>query len=99
MTEETKGGEAPSLEDRLRRLDQIVARLEGGEVELEEGLALFEEGVGHVRQAEALLARAELRVEELVGEGSTARAQPFASGSEGGGAVGGDGGGNGGGPG
>jgi len=62
----------PSLETRLRRLDEIVAQLEGGEAELEAGLALFEEGVRHIREAEALLARAELRVEELVGgEGDT----------------------------
>jgi exodeoxyribonuclease VII small subunit len=77
MTRPEKADEAPSLEERLRRLDEIVARLEGGEVELEEGLALFEEGVRHVRQAEALLARAELRVEELVGEGPEARTRPF----------------------
>jgi len=63
------GEEDPSLEERLRRLDQIVGELEGGEVELERGLALFEEGVGHLRAAERLLTRAELRVEEVVGEG------------------------------
>jgi exodeoxyribonuclease VII small subunit len=67
----------PTLEDRLRRLDRIVAELEGGEVELEKGLALFEEGVRHIREAEALLARAELRVEELVGDGEGARTRPF----------------------
>lgn len=67
-----------TLESRLRRLDEIVASLEGGEVELEKGLALFEEGVKHVREAEALLSHAELRVEELVGEGEAAfvRARP-----------------------
>lgn len=57
------------LEARLRRLEEIVGRLEADEVELEESLALFEEGVRHIRLAEALLARAELRVQELVGEG------------------------------
>lgn len=57
-----------SLEQRLERLEGIVATLEGGDVELEKGLALFEEGVGHIRAAEALLSQAELRVEELVGE-------------------------------
>ena len=57
-----------SLEGRLRRLDEIVAALEGGDVELEKGLALFEEGVRHIREAESLLSTAELRVEELVGE-------------------------------
>ncbi|TVP77754.1 MAG: exodeoxyribonuclease VII small subunit [Gemmatimonadales bacterium] len=72
-----------SLEDRLRRLDEIVSRLEGGQVELEAGLALFEEGVRHVREAEALLARAELRVEELVGEAESARTEPMEGGGGG----------------
>lgn len=62
------GQEDPGLEVRLSRLEEIVAALEGGDVELERGLALFEEGVKHIRAAESLLARAELRVEELVGQ-------------------------------
>lgn len=73
-----------SLEDRLRRLDEIVNRLEGGQVELEAGLALFEEGVRHVREAEALLSRAELRVEELVGEAESARTRPLEGEGDGG---------------
>ncbi len=60
--------EEVTLEMRLRRLDEIVAVLEGGDVELETGLTLFEEGVRHIREAEGLLSRAELRVEELVGD-------------------------------
>lgn len=66
-----------SLEARLRRLDEIVGALEGGDVELERGLALFEEGVRHIRSAEATLARAELRVEELVGEAESLETRPF----------------------
>jgi len=62
--------EEMTLEQRLARLDQIVASLDGGDVEIERGLALFEEGVRHVREAEALLSRAELRVEELVQQDS-----------------------------
>lgn len=82
-TGEERPGEAeasedePGLEQRLTRLDQIVRRLEGGEVKLEEGLRLFEEGVRHVRMAERLLARAELRVEELLGEGEEATRERF----------------------
>lgn len=71
------GDDEPSLEARLRRLDEIVGRLEGGEVELERGLALFEEGVRHIRAAESLLARAELRVEELVGEAESLDTEPM----------------------
>ena len=61
--------ESPSLEERLRRLEEILSRLEKDDVALEEALELFEEGVGHVRDAERLLAETELRVQELLGSG------------------------------
>lgn len=65
------------LEKRLSRLERIVAELEGGDLELEAALALFEEGVRHIREAEALLARAELRVEELIGDVGGLETRPF----------------------
>ena len=58
-----------SLEGRLGRLESILARMESEEVELDEALQLFEEGVGHVREAERVLAETELRVEELLASG------------------------------
>ena len=61
-----------SVEQRLRRLDRIVAALDAEDVELEQSLALFEEGIRHVRAAEQLLSAAELRVEELI-EGEVRR--------------------------
>ena len=61
-----------SVEERLRRLDRIVAALDAEDVELEQSLALFEEGIRHVRAAERLLSAAELRVEELI-EGEARR--------------------------
>jgi exodeoxyribonuclease VII small subunit len=70
-------GDDLSLEERLGRLDRIVATLEGGEVELEQGLELFEEGVRHIRAAEALLSRAELRVEELIGDVESLEVRSF----------------------
>jgi exodeoxyribonuclease VII small subunit len=65
------GGEpnGATLEARLRRLEEILARMESDEVALEEALRLFEEGVGHVREAEKVLSEAELRVEELLSDG------------------------------
>jgi len=83
-TPDTGTSDEPSLETRLRRLDEIVAQLEGGEAELEAGLALFEEGVRHIREAEALLARAELRVEELVGGEGDTRTRRFEGEGDGG---------------
>lgn len=60
-----------SLESRLARLEEILSRMESDEVELEEALKLFEEGVTHVRSAEKVLAETELRVEELLASGQT----------------------------
>lgn len=65
--------EGPSLEARLRRLEEIVGQLETEELELDRALALFEEGVTHVKEAEGSLAAAELRVEELLGESGRTR--------------------------
>ncbi len=66
-----KSSEDIPLEARLRRLDEILARMESDGVPLEEALRLFEEGVVHVREAERVLAAAELRVEELLASGRT----------------------------
>jgi exodeoxyribonuclease VII small subunit len=70
----------PSLEGRLKRLEEILATLEADDLELERALALFEEGVGHVRAAERVLAETELRVEELLGDDGATR--PFDESSE-----------------
>ncbi len=61
--------ESQSLEERLRRLEEILSRLEDDDVPLEEALQLFEEGVGHVRDAERVLAQTELKVQELLENG------------------------------
>ena len=66
-TPELSTDEAPSLEDRLRRLEEIVRSLESDALELDGALALFEEGVEHVRSAAEALKHAELKVEELLG--------------------------------
>ena len=59
-----------SFEALQRELDEIVARLERGEVALDEALALWERGEEVRRACVERLDRAELRVEELRREGS-----------------------------
>lgn len=71
-----------TLEARLERLEAIVSTLEADDVSLDRALALFEEGVRHVRAAEKALSKAELRVEELLGEGSDLEARPLDADSE-----------------
>lgn len=63
-------GDVP-FEKLLERLGQVADHLEKSDVPLEKALALFEEGVGLVRGAEARLAQAEARIEELVQSGET----------------------------
>jgi exodeoxyribonuclease VII small subunit len=72
-----EGNGGVSLEARLRRLEEIVGQLETEELELDRALAIFEEGVVHVREAEGALAAAELRVEELLGEGDQVSTRPL----------------------
>jgi exodeoxyribonuclease VII small subunit len=55
----------PSFEELQRELDELVARLERGDVPLDEALALWERGQELYRACAERLDRAELRIEEL----------------------------------
>jgi exodeoxyribonuclease VII small subunit len=58
---------APSFEDGIKRLSDIVQTLERGDLPLEESLRLFEEGVTLSRASQERLDSAQKRVEELLG--------------------------------
>lgn len=55
----------PTYEALYARMQDIVARLEVGELPLAEALALYEEGVTVAAACQRLLDEAELRVQEL----------------------------------
>lgn len=62
-------GETPvTFEEALRRLDEVVSRLESGEVGLEEAVALFERGQGYLAACRERLGAAQRRIEELTAE-------------------------------
>jgi exodeoxyribonuclease VII small subunit len=66
-----------TLERRMERLDAIVAKLESEGLELDDALALFEEGVSHIREVERMLHDADLRIERLIaGPGGTVETEP-----------------------
>jgi len=54
-----------SFEDRLGRLDELVDQLESGELDLEQGVAHYKEGVELLASLQTQLNGAEQRVEEL----------------------------------
>lgn len=66
-------GPRGTLEADLKRLHEIVELLERKDLELEQAITLFDEGVGLLRDAEQLLARAEGRLRQLVGGEGKAR--------------------------
>ena len=56
-----------SFEKKLNRLEEIVQKMEGGEMALDESLKLFEEGVKLSRECNKELSEAEQKVKLLVG--------------------------------
>lgn len=58
-------GQAP-LSAELARLEEIVRKLESDDAELDDALALFEEGVQRLRAARERLAEAELKVQAVL---------------------------------
>lgn len=66
------------FETALARLEEIVQKLETGDLPLEQSLKLFEEGVKLSRQCNRQLDEAERKVEVLLKDKSGAvTAQPF----------------------
>jgi exodeoxyribonuclease VII small subunit len=59
-----------SFEELQRELDELVARLERGDVPLDEALALWQRGEELYRACVERLDRAELRIDELRSEGA-----------------------------
>lgn len=58
-------GEERSFEECLGALEAVVERIESGELNLEESLATFEEGVGLIRVCNRKLGEVERRIEVL----------------------------------
>lgn len=69
--------EAQSLEHALSRLEKIVHSLEREDLELDDALRLFEEGLTHLRSAQQVLSTAELKIERLIDERGKAQLEPM----------------------
>ena len=60
-----------SFEKKLSRLEEIVQKMESGEMSLDESLSFFEEGVKLSRECSKELNEAEQKVKKLVGVDAT----------------------------
>ena len=66
------------FEHSLDELEQLVEKMEQGEMSLEDSLAAYERGVGLYRRCQSALEQAELRVRLLTDPEQADSAQPFA---------------------
>jgi exodeoxyribonuclease VII small subunit len=74
----TMSKDPPGFEASMERLDHIVRELESAQVPLERAISLFEEGLQLGTQCNALLEKAQLRVEKLLEKvDGDAETEPF----------------------
>ena len=73
MAEDTTSIAAMSFEDALKALEKVVRDLEGGEVPLDQSIALYERGEQLRAHCQARLDAAQARIEKIVA-GSDGRA-------------------------
>lgn len=59
-------GETVKFEKALEKLEEIVTQLEGGELELEKSLKMFEEGIKMAQLCQGQLSGAEKKIEKLI---------------------------------
>lgn len=78
MTDKIKKDEDISFEDSLKRLEEIVEELEKGELNLDEALKLYEEGMLFSDKCLEKLNETKKKVEKLTREGDEKyRTEPF----------------------
>jgi len=76
QTPPPEASQIAEFEHSLDELEQLVARMEGGELGLDDSLKSFERGVALYRNCQGALEQAELRVRQLL-DPSTGESEPF----------------------
>ena len=78
-TAKPKSEPMPDFETAMRDLEELVARLEQGDLPLEESLAAFERGVMLTRACQTALKEAEQKVEILLKKSGEPALENFAA--------------------
>ena len=66
-----------SFEEALRKLEQVVDKLESKDLDLDRSLKIFEEGIKLSRLCNKKLDKAERKIEILLGEKNNKQPVPF----------------------
>jgi exodeoxyribonuclease VII small subunit len=81
-TKPQRDNKLPDFEKSLTELEALVAKLEQGDVPLEEALKTFERGVALTRQCQTALRTAQQKVEVLLARNGDETVEAFDSGDE-----------------
>lgn len=65
QTQPEPGDQDERYETLIEQLEELVERIESGEIGLEDSIKAYEQGVVLVAKARAILTRAEQRIEQL----------------------------------
>lgn len=74
---DTNNHQIAEFENSLGELEQLVTKLEGGELSLDESLKSFERGITLFRNCQGALQQAELRVQTLLDPEDPTSAAPL----------------------
>jgi len=80
MSKKPRAADSPDFEKSLAELEQIVERMEQGELSLDESLKQFERGVALTRSCQTALQQAEQKVEILLRKNGADQVSEFESG-------------------
>jgi exodeoxyribonuclease VII small subunit len=81
-TNPSKNDKTPDFEQSLVELEALVAKLEQGDMPLEEALKSFERGVALTRQCQTALRSAQQKVEVLLARNGNEEIAPFSDGED-----------------
>ncbi len=66
-----------SFEESLAELENIVEKLENGQLSLDESLLLFDTGIKLVKECDTKLRNVQQQVEKLIEENNRLKSEPF----------------------
>jgi len=74
-----KKKKSSNFEKDLRELEDLVEKMEGGDLSLEDSLVHFERGIALTRACQKALTEAEQKIQILLAEDGSQKLQPFSS--------------------
>jgi len=66
-----------NFEQSIQQLEMIVQKMESGDLDLEQSLKQFEQGIKLAKSCHNTLAQAELKIEQLIEENGLQQVIPF----------------------